>query len=300
MGNGPYTSPLLVGDRVFTTGVAGRLQCLDKKSGNVLWTQELWGTHGGSQMMYGYASSAIAFRDLVVVPVGGRGKAVMAFKQSDGSVAWAKLDFGNVYSSPVIVNVDGLEQIVQLMDGALISVNPHNGDLVWQVPFKADYSIAVATPLVGPDNAIFISAEYNAGAKGIQLERTGNGTKATELWSSNRLRLHHGNAIRIGDVIYFCSGGKFTTAIMSAINARTGQVLWQERSLEKATFVWADRKLITLDQDGTLMIAHPSPEGFKVAARAPLLTSIAWTPPVLVGTRLYIRDRKSMMAVDLG
>jgi outer membrane protein assembly factor BamB len=300
MGNGPYASPLIVGDRLFTTGVAGRLQSLDKKTGAVQWTQELWGTHGGSRMAYGYSSSAIAFRDLVIVPVGGRGKSVMAFKQHDGSVAWAKLDFGNVYSSPVLVDVNGLEQLVQLMDGAVVSLNPHNGDPQWQIPFKADYSIAVATPLVGPDNVIFVSAEYNGGAKGIQLERAGNATKATELWSSNRLRLHHGNAIRVGDVIYFCSGGKFTTAIMSAIEARTGKVLWQERSLEKATFVWADQKLITLDQDGSLMIAHPSPSGFKVAAKAPLLSSIAWTPPVLVGTRLYIRDRKNIMAVDLG
>jgi outer membrane protein assembly factor BamB len=63
--------------------------------------------------------------------------------------------------------------------------------------------------------------------------------------------------------------------------------------------LWADRKLITLDQDGTLMIAHPSPQGFKITAKAPLLTHLAWTPPVLVGTRLYLRDRRSMMAVDL-
>src|SRR6185436_2893200 len=32
MGNGPYSTPLVVGDRVFTAGVTGRLQCLDKKA----------------------------------------------------------------------------------------------------------------------------------------------------------------------------------------------------------------------------------------------------------------------------
>ena len=48
------------------------------------------------------------------------------------------------------------------------------------------------------------------------------------------------------------------------------------------------------------MIAYPSPQGFKIAAKAPLLTRLSWTPPVLVGTRLYIRDRRSLMAVDLG
>jgi outer membrane protein assembly factor BamB len=249
--------------------------------------------------MYGYASSPIAFRQTVIVPVGGRGKAVMAFQQVDGKVAWSRNDLGNVYSSPVLINVEGLEQLAVLLDGALLGVNPHNGDPQWQVPFKADYSIAVATPVFGPDNLIFVSAEYGAGSKVIELRRNGLQTTAKELWSSNRLRLHNGNAMRIGDTIYFSSGGKGTQAILSAVDARTGTIRWQQRSIEKATFVWADQKLITLDQDGNLMIAHPSPKGFTISAKAQLLTRLSWTPPALVGTRLYIRDRRTMMAVDL-
>ncbi len=299
MGNGPYSTPLIVGDRIFTTGVAGRLQCLEKKTGKVLWTQQLWSDHQGSRLMYGYASSPIAFRDTVIVPVGGVGKSVMAFRQADGAVAWGKLDFGNVYSSPVLIDLGGLEQLVLLMDGAVLAVNPHNGDPQWQVPFKADYSIAVATPLWGSGNLLFVSAEYNGGAKMIELQRSGLQTKATELWTSNRLRLHHGNAMRIGDAIYFTSGGKGSQAILTAIDARTGTIHWQERSIQKANFVWADQKLITLAQDGTLMIAYPSPQGFRIAAKASLLTELAWTPPTLVGTRLYLRDRRSLMAVDL-
>jgi outer membrane protein assembly factor BamB len=299
MGNGPYATPLLVGNRLFTTGVSGRLQCLDKATGKVLWTQQLWNEHGGSKLMYGYASSPLAFRDTVIVPVGGRGKSVMAFNQADGKVVWAKHDFGNVYSSPLHINVGGLDQTALVMDGAVIGVNPHNGDLQWQVPFKADYSIAIASPVWGPDNLMFVSAEYNAGAKVVELQRQGQQTVAKELWASPRFRLHHGNAMRLGDAIYFTSGGKGSQPILSAIDVRSGNVLWQERSIEKATFVWADQKLITLDQAGTLMIAYPSPQGFKVAAKAPLLTKLAWTPPTLVGTKLYIRDRKDMMAVDL-
>ena len=48
------------------------------------------GGHGGSRLMYGYSSSPIAFRDTIIVPVGGRGEALMAFNQADGKVAWAK------------------------------------------------------------------------------------------------------------------------------------------------------------------------------------------------------------------
>ena len=124
MGNGPYSTPLIVGDRLFTTGVAGRLQCLDKKTGKLLWTQELWTDHRGSRLMYGYASSPIAFRETVIVPVGGPGRAVMAFQQADGKVAWSKNDFGNVYSSPLLIDVSGLEQLAVLMDGAVVAVNP--------------------------------------------------------------------------------------------------------------------------------------------------------------------------------
>ena len=300
MGNGPYTTPLVVGGRVFTTGVAGRLQCLDKKTGKLLWTQQLWTEHGGSRLMYGYSSSPLAYRDTIIVPVGGRGKSIMAFQQADGKVAWARHDFGNVYSSPIMIDVGGLEQAALLMDGAMLAVNPLNGDLQWQVPFKADYSIAIATPLWSPDNLLFISSEYNGGAKVIDVQRSGQQTKATELWTSNRLRLHHGNAIRVAGAYYFSSGGKGSQAILSAVDARSGKILWQERSIEKATFVWADGKAITLDQSGTLMMAYPSPQGFRITARAPLLTSLAWTPPALVGTRLYLRDRRTMMAVDLG
>src|SRR5688500_1799255 len=64
MGHGPYSTPLLAGNRLFTTGVAGRLQCLDAKSGKVLWTQQLWTDHRGTRLVYGYASSPIAFRDM--------------------------------------------------------------------------------------------------------------------------------------------------------------------------------------------------------------------------------------------
>ncbi len=299
-GNGPYSTPLVIGEKLFTTGVAGRLQCLDKKTGKELWAQQLWDTFGGTQTMYGYASSPLAFRDTIIVPVGGKGKATMAFKQSDGSVAWGKGNIPNAYVSPLMINIGGLEQYVSVMDGAVFGLNPFNGDLQWQVPWKAAYGISCSMPVWCPGNLLFVSAEYGAGTKMIRLERKGNQTTASEAWTSNRLRLHHGNAMFVNGTLYFTSGGKGSQAILSAVDAATGKIYWQERSIAKATFVWADGKLITLDQDGNLMLADPSPQGFKVISKAELLTNLSWTPPVLVGTRLYIRDRKSIMAVDLG
>ncbi|MSV28797.1 MAG: hypothetical protein EXQ52_08630 [Bryobacterales bacterium] len=300
MGHGPYATPLVAADRIFTAGVTGRVECRARKNGALLWKQDLWYEHKGNRLPYGYASSPIAFRDTIIMPCGGRGTALIAFRQSDGAVARAANDYPNVYSSPILISLGGLEQLVALMDGYLIGVNPHNGDLQWRMPFKASYSIAVAAPVWMPGNRLFISSEYDAGTKVVSLERKGAGTEAKEVWSSNRLRLHHGNAICIDGTIYFSSGGKGSVALMSAVDAASGKIHWQDRTVSKATFVWADKKLITLHQDGTLMLAQPGPEGLKILAKAELLTSNAWTPPVLVGTRLYLRDRKSLIAVELG
>jgi len=42
------------------------------------------------------------------------------------------------------------------------------------------------------------------------------------------------------------------------------------------------------------------PEGMKVQSEAQILTKLSWTVPTLVGSRLYVRDRQSISAFDLG
>ena len=88
--------------------------------------------------------------------------------------------------------------------------------------------------------------------------------------------------------------------LRSAIDLKTGNVLWQNREFARSTFLYADGKLIIVDEDGNLGLATASRDGLKVLAKASLLKNRAWTVPTLVGTRLYIRDRKTMMALELG
>ena len=102
---------------------------------------------------------------------GGRPREIGHGVQAGGSrtFAWAKNDFPNVYSSPILIDVDGLEQLAILLDGAVIGVNPHNGDLQWRVPFQAGYGIAVATPVGDRATCCVLSAESDEGTKVIQL-----------------------------------------------------------------------------------------------------------------------------------
>jgi hypothetical protein len=120
-----------------------------------------------------------------------------------------------------------------------------------------------------------------------------------ELWYSRKMRLHHGNAVRIGDYIYG-SSGDFGPAFFMAMNIKTGKVAWRERGFKKATCVYADGKLIILDEDGELTLATATPGGLTVHAKCKVAERYAWAAPTLVGKTLYIRDRQHIMALDLG
>jgi hypothetical protein len=95
------------------------------------------------------------------------------------------------------------------------------------------------------------------------------------------------------------SSGDFGPAFLSAVNTTTGALLWQDRAFARAQLLFADQKLILLDEEGVLGLATVSPQGLKVLARAPILENRAWTPPTLVGRTMYVRDRKTMAAYDL-
>lgn len=71
------------------------------------------------------------------------------------------------------------------------------------------------------------------------------------------------------------------------------------RDFAQANFIHADGKLSLLDEQGTLGLANLTPEGLNVLATASVLEEKAWTAPSLIGTKLYLRDRKQIMALEL-
>ena len=91
----------------------------------------------------------------------------------------------------------------------------------------------------------------------------------------------------------FFRAGQGQPGDSDAVDARSGTIHWQERGIEEATFVSANQKLMALDRDGDLMIAQPVSPQVSVAAKAPLLATLSWTPPCSSGHSLYIRDRRT-------
>lgn len=297
-GRGPHSTPLVAGDLLITVGVIGKLQAFEKQTGKVVWSHDLWQEYGGMRMGRGYSCSPLAYKNTVIVTVGGAGQSLMAFDQKTGAVVWKKQDFDLSPSTPTLIKVDGQDQLVIVLADHVVGLDPDNGELLWKHPHQCDWGLNITPPLWGADNILFISSAYSGGSRALQLQQSGGKTTVKELWASRRMRVHHGTMIRLGDLV-FGSSGDFGPAPMTAIDVKTGNVVWQDRSFPKANFVYADGKLILLDEDGQLALVSLSPQGMKVISKAVALEHTAWTPPTLAGTKLYARDRKTIVALEL-
>jgi outer membrane protein assembly factor BamB len=297
-GGGPYAMPLIIGDQLYAAGATGKLHCLDKNTGKVIWFHDLYKEFHATHMDFGYSCNPFAYKNTIIMLVGGRGHSIMAFNQKDGSVVWQKQDFANGYCTPVLINVDGQEQVVAFMAKDVVGVDPNNGDLLWTHPHSTEDSFAISMPVWGDGNLLLVSSSYNGGTRALQLARQDGKTNVKELWHNNRVRVHFGSIVRIGDYAYGSSGHS-GPSFFTAINVKTGEIAWQDRAFAKASFLYVDGKFIIVDEDGALGLATATPEGFKVIAKADLLKSNAWTVPSLVGTSLYVRDRRTIMALDL-
>jgi outer membrane protein assembly factor BamB len=298
VGDGPHAMPQIIGDRLVTASALGQIHSLDKKTGKVIWSHDLYREFGATYLEHGYACHALPYKDSLILLAGERGSAALALKQSDGAVLWKNMDFRNAYSSPMLIEVDGQPQVVALMKFQVIGFSPDNGRLLWQHPHNTEYGIAISTPVWAPGNLLFISSAYNGGSRVLELHQSGGKTTVKELWYNQKLQAHFSTVIRHGDYLNFTSGYN-GPAFITCVNLRSGQVAWQERGFAKGQLVKSGEKLILLDEDGTLALIEATPARLKVLAKESILQRTSWTPPTLSGSTLYLRDLKSLMALDL-
>lgn len=320
-GPGPHSTPLIVKDRLYTIGTNAVMHCFDKKTGEVLWKHDLAEEFGAPIPGRGYGCSPIAYKNTVIVPVDRKreqqqegegeaedseteedrtveGQSLIAFNQKAGEVVWKNQDYQVGYASPILIELDGETHLVLLAAEGMMGVNPDDGELLWYQEFTPQ-GASISTPLWTGDNLLFCSSAYDSGSRVIKLNRENGKTVPQQLWYSRKLRIHHANAIRIGDFVYG-SSGDFGTTFITGMNIETGEVAWRERGFKKATLIHADGKFILLDEDGTLALATMTPDGMTVISKCKIAESYAWAAPTLVGKTLYVRDRKHVMALDLG
>ncbi|MHC5111316.1 MAG: outer membrane protein assembly factor BamB family protein [Planctomycetota bacterium] len=297
-GKGPNATPLVVGDRIVTVGFTGMLYCTSLKTGKPLWHHDLVKEHGGKIYKFGYASSPMIYRGNLIVPVGGEKVGVMAFNPADGEPVWKSEPIDISYASPVLINVGGQDQIVVMASEEVVGIQADNGDRLWGHPCVNRYKNNATDPIWNGEDLLWVSTQLDGATRVLKLTQKEGKTNVEQVWFNDKVKIFHWNAICIGDHVYGSIGGQ--TTFLAAVDLRTGDIKWRERGFHKALCIYADEKLIFLDENGVLAMAKVSPEKAEIISQVQLTEKVSWTVPTLVGTTMYVRDNKNIIALDLG
>jgi outer membrane protein assembly factor BamB len=299
-GSGPHVMPQVSGHLVFSVGATGKLHALRADHGKLVWKRDLYEEFGATRDLFGYSSHPLPYQDRLIVVNGGKGKAVAALEQQSGQILWTGHTFRNAFSSPVLVKVAGRDQVIVLAAQQICAIDPRTGSALWSHPLGTDPGTAfAATPLWDPETRTLVFS-HHGGSTALRIYAAGPRIPIERLWHNNKVRSVFSNLLLVGDMIYMARGS-YSPGFLTSADLKTGEPKWSTRGFPNANFILADGKLIILDEDGWLALARPKPDGsLEMLSKAHVLSHNAWTVPTLAGTTLYVRDRNSIVALDVG
>jgi outer membrane protein assembly factor BamB len=296
--NGPRSVPTIADGRVYTFGAEGVLHCLDLASGEKLWSVDAHKRFGVRKGFFGAACSPVVEGDLVLLNIGGRqGAGVAAFHKETGDVAWTATNDEASYSSPVMADVDGTRHALFFTRAGLVDADPASGEVRFQFPWRPPISASVnaATPLV-VGSRVFLSTSYGKGAVLLDV----HGGKPKPVWASDdALTNHYATSVHRDGYLYGFHGRQEYGPSLRCVELATGRVKWSQDRFGAGTLIVAGDRLVVMHEDGRLLLASASPEGYRELAQAKILPGTVRAYPALAHGRLYARNASTLVCVDL-
>lgn len=309
-GNGPRATPTIDGELLYTVTAQGKLYALNAENGVKAWSHDLQREFGSKIPRWGICTSPLVEGNLLLVEVGGKdGKSIVAFDKTSGDVVWSSHSDILGYSSPIAVTIGGIRQLIVFTGTQLVSVSPENGQLYWTYPWETQYDVNAATPVFIAPDKIFISSGYGKGAAVVQVrvmaspesndeengaEKNAVEIRVVEIWKNEKMKNHFATSVLHGNYLY-----GFDNAILKCIDADSGKEKWKTRGYGKGTLMLADDHLIILSDRGKLGLAEVTPSAYNEVASAEVLSGLCWTVPTLANGRLYARNEKEMVCLNM-
>lgn len=288
---GPKATPTVDDRQVYAMGNTGRLQCLAADSGKRIWERDILKMAGRTCPEYGYCSSPLIVGDrLFVHPGGPKGHSLAALDKKDGRVLWQSLDDRIGWATPVLIQLAGEPQVVYFTGEGVVGVTPADGKPRWRFPWKTAFDINAATPIYS-DGLLFLSSNYGNGGALLRLRAQGD---PEVVWKSKVMENHFSTSALYRGHLY-----GFSTDRLRCVEFATGKMKWEKTGLGKGSLLVAGHRLVVLGERGALVLADATPAGYRERARWRALDATCWSVPVLSDGRLYLRDEKHLLAVDL-
>ncbi len=294
---GPRAVPVVAEGIVFTYGAEGKLSAVDLSTGKPLWSVDAMRQFDAAKGFFGAAGSPLVEGGKVIANVGGKKGGIVAFDAKTGKVVWTATTDAASYSSGVAATILGRRYAVFLTRAGLVGLDPSNGEVRFQRPWRARQAASVnaATPIVVGDR-IFVSAEYGPGAGVMRFD----GTKLADVWLSDEvLSNHYATSVVHDGYLYGFHGRQEFGPVFRAVDLQSGKVVWSTARFGAGSVTLAGNRLVIVRESGELVLADASPAAFRQVAAAQLLPATVRAYPALADGILYVRNDDTLVAVDL-
>ena len=290
-GAGPRATPTLSGGRVYSSGATGMLNVLDASDGTVIWSRDAAADLDAQVPTWGFSGSPVVIGNVVVTALQG---VLAAYDTATGTPLWNGPSGGDSYSSPHLVTIDGIEQVLLASLENILSVSPTDGGQLWLHEWKGGTRIVQPAQLAGSD--LLVSRGNTSGIRRVAVARGSQGWSTEEVWTSNRLKPYFSDFVIHEGNVYGFDGN-----ILASIELEAGERNWKGGRYGSGQLVLlADQDLLlVISEKGELALVSATPEKFAELARFPALTGKTWNHPVMVGNLLLVRNSEEMAAFRL-
>jgi outer membrane protein assembly factor BamB len=244
-------SPLTDGRRLYVHFGHQGTAALDL-AGKVLWRN----TEHRYAPVHGNGGTPVLVDDkLVFSGDGGDKQFIVALNTDNGKTAWKtdrKCEFYKKFSfgTPLVITVNGRQQIVSPASGAVMAYDPKDGKELWRATYDG-YSV-IPRPVYGHGMIFFSSGYDQPKLLAIRVDGAGDVTESHIAWTATKGAPHAPSPLLVGDELYTVSDN----GTASCLDARTGKIHWQERidGNFSASPFYADGKIYLQSEDGVTTV----------------------------------------------
>ncbi|HSE32471.1 MAG TPA: PQQ-binding-like beta-propeller repeat protein [Pyrinomonadaceae bacterium] len=296
-GPGPRATPTLSNGHVYSVGATGIMNVLDDRTGAVVWSRNAVSDTGAKIPGWGIAGSPLVVGDLVIAAASGN---LVAYELASGKPRWFGPKGSDSYSSPQLLTIGGVEQIVLMSSTGATSVALADGKELWSHSWPSDTRIM--QPAVAADGELVISVGDGMGGNGTrkiavkQGQSGSSGWTTEERWTSEDLNANFTDfVVHKGHVFGFDWG------TLACIDVNNGKQKWKapQHGYGQIVLLPDQDLLLELSEKGELVLLKASPEQFTELARFKVLEGKTWNHPVLVGDIVLVRNDHEMAAFRL-
>lgn len=295
-GDGPRATPTWHEGRLYALGAAGEMRCLEARTGRLLWRKNILDDNQAENLQWAMSASPLIVDDKVVVLPGGRaGRSVAAYDKLTGEPVWKALDDKQAYTSPMLVTLAGRRQILIVSAQRALGLAVEDRQVLWEFPWTTSYDVNSAQPLVISDNRFLLSAGYGHGAALVEVTPNQNGFAARAVWQNVNMKNKFNSSVYYQGCIY-----GLDEAILSCIDATTGERKWKGGRYGYGQLLLASGHLVVLTESGELVLVKAAPDQHLEVARFAAIEGKTWNHPAIAGGRLLVRNTTQMACFRVG